>query len=208
MSNEFNHYFVNKSHKESDFFTFSSEFMGRKYLIHSCSDVFSKNELDYGSLVLVKTLVRDGILSGSVLDMCCGYGTIGLLLADNLGIKPDMCDINSTAVSLAKKNAIENNIQVGEIFESDMFSRVIKTYDHIVSNPPIKTGKQMLLAFADGAYEHLKPNGTLTVVIKKNLGADSFKKYLTSLFGNCKVLNRDKGYYILYSTKGQSKIIE
>lgn len=201
MANEFNHYFVNKSHEESDFFTFSGEFMGKKYLMHSCSDVFSKNELDYGSLVLVKTLIRGRLLSGTTLDMCCGYGTIGLLLADNLGVRPDMCDVNSTAVGLAKKNATQNGIQVGEIFESDMFSGVTKTYDHIVSNPPIKTGKQLLLSFANGAYEHLNSSGTLTVVIKKNLGADSFKKYLTSLFGNCEVLNRDKGYYILHSVK-------
>lgn len=202
MSNEFNHYFVNKSHEESDFFTFSSEFMGKKYLMHSCSDVFSKNELDYGSLVLVKTLIKKTILSGTALDMCCGYGTIGILLADKLGIVPDMCDINSTAVALAKKNAIENRTKVGDVFESDMFSGVEKKYDHIVSNPPIKTGKKLLLAFADGAFEHLNIGGTLSVVIKKNLGADSFKKYLTSLFGNCEVLERDRGYYILHSVKG------
>ncbi len=201
MAGEFNHYFVNKAHKESDFFTFSPEFMGKKYVIHSCNDVFSKNELDYGSLVLVKTLIKNSSLSGTVLDMCCGYGTIGILLADNLGISPDMCDINSTAVMLAKKNASANRIQVGEIFESDMFSCVTKSYDHIVSNPPIKTGKKLLLAFADDAFKHLNDSGTLTVVIKKNLGADSLKKYLTTLFGNCEVLERDKGYYILQSVR-------
>ncbi len=201
MAKEFNHYFVNKTHKESDFFTFSTEFMGKKYLMHSCSDVFSKDELDYGSLVLVKTLIKQNILQGSVLDICSGYGTIGMLLADNVDIKPDMCDINTTAVSLAKENVKENGVSVGEIFESDMFSMVKKSYDHIVSNPPIKTGKKLLLEFVNGAYEHLNPNGTLTLVIKKNLGADSLKKYLTEVFGNAEVLERDKGYYILHAKK-------
>lgn len=201
MAKEFNHYFVNKLHKESDFFTFSAEFMNKKYLIHSCSDVFSKNELDYGSLVLVKTLIKQDGLQGDVLDMCCGYGTIGMLLADNMNIALDMCDINSTAVALTKENAKENGIKVSEIFESNMFSKVSKEYDHIVSNPPIKTGKKLLLEFADESYKHLKLNGTLTVVIKKNLGADSFKKYLTSLYGNCEVLERDRGYYILQAKK-------
>ena len=201
MAKDFQHYFVNKEHKEGDFFTFSAEYNGKRYTIHSCNDVFSKNSLDYGSLVLVKTVINEGILDGDTLDMCCGYGTIGMLLADNVSVNIDMCDINTTAVSLAKKNAQVNRVQVGEIFESDMFKFVTKTYKHIVSNPPIKTGKKLLLEFADGAYSHLSDGGTLTVVIKKNLGADSFKKYLAELFGNCEVLERDKGYYILHSKK-------
>ena len=201
MAKDFQHYFVNKEHKEGDFFTFSAEFMGKRYLMHSCNDVFSKNSLDYGSLVLVKTVINENILDGDTLDMCCGYGTIGMLLADNVSVNIDMCDINITAVSLAKQNTAYNKVKVGDIFESDMFDSVTKTYKHIVSNPPIKTGKKLLLDFADSAYSHIENGGTLTVVIKKNLGADSFKKYLTELFGNCEVLERDKGYYILHSKK-------
>lgn len=201
MEKEFNHYFINKEHKETDFFTFSTFYNNKRYLIHSCSDVFSKNSLDYGSLVLVNSVLKEGFLDGEVLDMCCGYGTIGLLLSDNTNANIDMCDINSTAVMLAQKNAKENGINVGEIFESNMFEGVKKNYNHIVSNPPIKTGKKLLLEFADGAYSHLTNGGTLTVVIKKNLGADSFKKYLIGLFGNCDILKRDKGYYILHAKK-------
>lgn len=201
MEREFNHYFINKEHKEADFFTFSTVYNDKRYLIHSCSDVFSKNSLDYGSLVLVNSVLKEGFLDGEVLDMCCGYGTIGLLLSDNTNANIDMCDINSTAVMLAQKNAKENSVNVGEIFESNMFEGVKKEYNHIVSNPPIKTGKKLLLEFADGAYSHLTNGGTLTVVIKKNLGADSFKKYLIGLFGNCDILKRDKGYYILHAKK-------
>lgn len=201
MEKEFNHYFINKEHKEADFFTFSTVYNYKRYLIHSCSDVFSKNSLDYGSLVLVNTVLKEGFLDGEVLDMCCGYGTIGLLLSDNTNANIDMCDINSTAIMLAQKNAKENSVNVGEIFESNMFEGVKKNYNHIVSNPPIKTGKKLLLEFADGAYSHLTNGGTLTVVIKKNLGADSFKKYLIGLFGNCDILKRDKGYYILHAKK-------
>ena len=53
------HYFINKEHKASDYFQFTTEFLGQNYLFHSCSDVFSKNELDYGSLVLVKTVIKN-----------------------------------------------------------------------------------------------------------------------------------------------------
>lgn len=201
LAKDFQHYFVNKDHKEDDFFTFSSDFEGKRYRIHSCSDVFSKNSLDYGSLVLVKAVLKGEFLDGDTLDMCCGYGTIGMLIADKLDIDIDMCDINTTAVELTRKNVKENKVKVRDIFESDMFNSVTKNYKHIVSNPPIKTGKKLLLDFANGAYSHIEDGGTLTVVIKKNLGADSFKRYLSELFGNCEVLKRDKGYYILHSKK-------
>ena len=52
------HYFINKEHKSSDYFKFEAKFEGRIYIFNSCSDVFSKNELDYGSLVLVKTVLK------------------------------------------------------------------------------------------------------------------------------------------------------
>ena len=82
-----------------------------------------------------------------------------------------------------------------------MFEKIDLSFNHIVSNPPIKAGKKYLLQFVDGAYSHLEKDGTLTLVIKKNLGADSLKKYLIELFGNCEVWERDKGYYILHCVK-------
>ena len=195
------HYFIAKEHKSSDYFTFDTNFNGKKFTFKSCSDVFSKNELDYGSLVLVRTIIKHkDEFSGNALDMCSGYGTIGILLSHFIDCNFDMCDINSTAVDLAIYNAKINNSKIN-VFESDMFARVEKKYNHIVSNPPIKTGKAKLFEFVDGALEHLELNGTLTLVIKKNLGEESLKKYIISKFGNCEILERDKGYYILHTIK-------
>ena len=197
------HYFVSREHESSDYFTFDAIFNNKKYIFRSCSDVFSKNELDYGSLVLVKTLLKNNIItSGTTLDMCCGYGTIGMLVSDNTSTPISMCDINTTAVELAKENAKNNRCDnVDKIFESNMFEQVTDNYNHIISNPPIKTGKKLLFDFIDGAYKHLVDGGDLTVVIKKNLGASSLKVYITEVFGNCEILERDKGYYILHAKK-------
>ena len=57
------------------------------------------------------------------------------------------------------------------------------------------------MEFLDGLNNHLKDGGKVVIVIKKNLGADSTKKYLTNIFNNCEVLERNKGYYILQSIK-------
>lgn len=197
------HYFITSEHDKSDYFKFSEEVLGEKFTFNSCDDVFSKDQLDYGSLVLIKTIIKNNHLySGEMLDMCCGYGTIGIILKKFLrDVSVDMCDINELAVDLAKLNIKENAVEVNTPFVSDMWGSVEKKYKHIVSNPPIKTGKKKLLEFVDGSYQYLLDSGSLTVVIKKNLGADSLKNYLKELFGNCDVLERDKGYYILYSVK-------
>ena len=197
------HYFISKEHSDDEYFNFAMQFKDKNYIFKSCNDVFSKNQVDYGSLVLVNTILKKDIIKvGDTLDMCCGYGPIGMFIADNTQCNVFMCDINTTAVLLARENVKVNKCaRVKDIFESNMFANVTRNFEHIVSNPPIKTGKKILLEFVDGAYSHLQDGGDLTLVIKKNLGADSLKKYINELFGNCNVLQRDKGYYILYATK-------
>ena len=66
-----------------------------------------------------------------------------------------MCDINATAVELAMENAKTNGTNITQIFESNLYEEVEKMYNHIVSNPPIKVGKKVLLDFIDGSYKHL-----------------------------------------------------
>lgn len=199
------HYFITTKHDKSDYFKFEETVLDKKFIFNSCDDVFSKDRLDYGSLVLIKTIIKNkDLFHGTVLDMCCGYGTIGIIISKFLGLNTEMCDINELAIDLAKLNAKENSTEISNIFVSDMWSNVNKSYDHIVSNPPIKTGKSKLLEFVDGSYSHLNEGGTLTLVIKKNLGAGSLKDYIIALYGNCEILERDKGYYILHALKNNN----
>lgn len=196
------HYFISKEHQESDYFTFTTTFQNKSFTFKSCSDVFSKNQVDYGSLVLIKSIIEHGeMFNGKVLDMCCGYGPIGIILSKFLNIDISFADVNKTAVELCEENCKLNGTKPKFVICSDMFLDIKDTFNHIVSNPPIKTGKAKLFEFVDGAFERLEDGGTLTVVIKKNLGEESLKKYLISKFENCEIWERDKGYYILHSTK-------
>lgn len=199
--NNFKHYFLASEHNSSDYFHFYFELYNQRFDFTSCDDVFSKEKIDDGSLILIKTLLKLDNLNGKILDIACGYGAIGVILSRFLDLPIDMCDINSTALDLCRINAKNNLKNIGEIFESDMWQNVQGKYNHIVSNPPIKVGKSVLIDFINGLSEHLEIGGDVTIVIKKNLGADSTKKYLKDVFGNCEVLERDKGYYILQSVK-------
>lgn len=198
------HYFISSEHDESEYFTFSSSVLGENFTFRSCPDVFSKDELDYGSLVLIKSIIdHKEVFGGDIMDMCCGYGTIAVILSKFITANYYLSDVNSTAVSLAKDNIKLNNcnIDLKNVAVGNMFENIDINFSHVVSNPPIKAGKKYLLQFVDGAHSHLVSGGTLTLVIKKNLGEESLRKYLISLFGNCEIWQRDKGYYILHSIK-------
>lgn len=196
------HYFIDKQHVESDFFDFNDQVLGLNLCFRSCDSIFSKNRIDDGSRTLLETIAKKCTLSGNCLDLGCGLGVIGISLAKKFNLNFDMVDINGTAVKLSRQNTITNNVQrQTKVFESDGFSNVSAMYDNIITNPPIKTGKTLLFNLMDGAYHHLNTNGQLILVIRKDHGMESLKKHLIELFGNCEIIERNKGYYILKSIK-------
>ena len=111
-------------------------------------------------------------------------------------------DINATAVSLTGENLVKNGVSSrAKTIVSNGFESITDNFDFIVSNPPIKVGKKVLFDLMKGCFEHLVGGGKLVLVIRKDLGMESLKKYLINLFGNCEIIDRNKGYYILLSAK-------
>lgn len=204
------HYFIEKEHKNDDFFEFTWQFEGADYVFKSCDDVFSKDNVDYGTYVLLRTILKKIDISGDVLDIGCGYGPIGIVLSKSFSnVKVTMTDVNGTAVALSQENAKRNNAKnVIEIKLSNAYENIDKTFDFIVSNPPIKAGKKVLLNILLGSYDRLNDGGNLIFVIKKKFGEDSVKKELQKIFKSVEVIKRDSGYYILSAKKwGEMKTI-
>ena len=196
------HYFIDKPHKESDFFEFRDSVLNFDLCFRSCDSIFSKNKIDDGTRALLNAIAKYVELSGHGLDLGCGLGVIAIALIKKFGVTFDMVDINNTAVKLSKENLIKNNVKNGaNVFYSDGFSEVKNNYDFIVTNPPIKTGKKLLFDLMSGAYEHLKHNGQLVLVIRKDHGMESLKKHIISMFSNCEIVERNKGFYILKAVK-------
>lgn len=162
------------------------------------SGVFSKKMVDYGSQVLLNTL--DFEKGKTLLDLGCGYGPLGISLAKVQGVKPTMVDINNRAIDLAKRNAQKNGVEA-DIFQSNIYEKVNGTFDYIISNPPIRAGKQVVHTIISESINYLKVGGNLTIVIQKKQGAPSAKAKMEEVFGNVEILKRDKGYYILRSEK-------
>ena len=196
------HYFIEKQHNACDYFEFEDEIADMKLKFRSCDNIFSKNQIDDGTRTLLNTIFEQLNLKGNGLDVGCGYGVIGLALIKKLNVNCDMIDVNGTAVELALHNLMINGVRSGgKVFKSNGFDNVTESYDFIVTNPPIKTGKVLLFELMEGCFNHLKSGGTLTLVIRKDHGEESLKKKLIEVFGNCEILKRNKGYYILHCVK-------
>lgn len=162
--------------------------------------VFSKMRVDYGSGVLIKKMPDVNFPSNNILDVGTGYGPLGLFAAKFWPTQTvEMVDVNQRGLDLAKKNAELNHIDNVAIFVSDVYSNIApeKKYGLIVTNPPIRAGKKVVSNILSGAKSHLVGGGVLLVVIQKKQGEPSARKLLTKTFGNCTILKRDKGYYVL-----------
>ena len=179
-----------------------------KYTFISDNGVFSKGEVDYGSIALLKVLLKQDF-TGNILDIGCGYGTIGLILAKNF---PEcnflLSDVNIRACALARENKKSFGVKNVEIIESDIFQNINNNFDYIVTNPPIRAGKKVIYSIFEQSYHHLNQNGSLFIVIRRSHGAESAQKFIHSVFGNCELLKKDKGFYVYCATKQDTKTKE
>jgi len=193
-----NHYFSsneNLRHKETEI-EYVHKFV--KFNFVTDTGVFSKNGVDYATNILLDNLP---VLSGRTLDLGCGYGCIGIVLAKIYGKNIDvtMSDVNERALDLAAKNAVQNSvIDSVKIIKSDGFKNIPGKFDNIILNPPIHAGKPVIYNIYSEVFQHLNENGRFYIVIQKKHGALSHKEKLNEIFGNenCFVVYSRKGFFI------------
>lgn len=196
------HYYSNKPQTESKPRHFKFTLLDFEFKFETDAGVFSKSEVDFGSRVLIDAFEMPEV-EGDVLDVGCGYGPIGLSIAKaNPERFVHMMDINSRAVQLAEKNAVANGVQNVRIFESDGLENVgdVKVAA-ILTNPPIRAGKETIFRFYDDSYKKLVKDGELWVVIQKKQGAPSTMSHLEEMFESVDVVEKKKGYWIIRAKK-------
>lgn len=192
-------YFDNDKNIKSERKIIKFNFDNKVFSIYSDNGVFSKDRFDYGTRVLLNSVDIDK-LSGNVLDLGCGLGVVGIILGTfNKGINIDMVDINERAIDLVKNNLVLNNVKAN-VFISDIYSNIDNKYDFIITNPPIRAGKNVIRGFLLGSYDYLKDDGILYFVMRKDHGVKSMIKELSVKF-NTSIVNKDKGFYVVLCTK-------
>lgn len=199
MSNQ--HYYTNSPTTQSNEKLHEIVVAGLSLRLWTDNGVFSKSGLDFGSRVLIETIVDKVLITGDILDVGCGYGPIGISLAKLTKQSVLMSDVNERAVELANKNIDQNTVTAKAIISSIYDNIEKKDFNLVVSNPPIRAGKDVVHGIISGGFNHLQEGGKLVIVIQKKQGAPSAEKKMNDVFGNVELLAREKGYWILSSVK-------
>lgn len=124
-----------------------------------------------------------------ILDMCTGSGCIAISLAKKINnAQITAVDISNSALNVANKNAINNNVENKiKFINSNMFNNIEEKFDIIVSNPPyIETETINKLGIEVQNEPHLALDG----------GIDGLKFYKIIANNAFKYLN-ENGYLLL-----------
>lgn len=187
-------YFSNDELK-SDLKIFKTSILGKEYSFYTDNGVFSKEKLDFGTRTLIESLPLKS-LTGDILDVGCGYGVIDIILGKITQASFEGIDVNKRALHLAEMNKKLNNINNASFYYSNIYENVDKKYDFIITNPPIRAGKEVVYGIVMNARNYLKDNGVLYIVIRKEQGAKSMLRDLEEYY-NTEVINKNKGFFVI-----------
>ena len=194
------HYYTDNSDLPSKRKEFACSFGNEEFCFTTDLGVFSKDRVDFGSSLLIRSVIGCGV-RGKVLDLGCGYGPVGIVLKR---FYPEaeltLVDVNPRALELSQFNAARNHTDLKTVLTSDILE-LEDSFDAVVLNPPIRAGKDTVFSLYEKAYEKLVTGGCLYIVIQKKQGAGSSKKKLETLFEDVTVLDHDRGYFVYRARK-------
>ena len=163
--------------------------------------VFSRGEVDFGTDVLLRALPEE--MAGRVLDLGCGWGAVGASVGKKYpACRVVMSDVNVRALAMAAKNAAANGVQA-ETAQSDGLEQVEGPFDYILTNPPIRAGKQVIYRLFAESAQKLSPEGSLYIVIRKQQGAESAVKYLKTIFQQVDTVDKSGGFWVIRCREGK-----
>ena len=160
------------------------------------SGVFSPGRLDPGTRFLLEQAPLPPA-SGDILDLGCGYGPIACALAARSpGATVWAVDVNERALGLCAANAERAglaNVRCATPDNPDIPSRLAGIW----SNPPVRVGKEPLHAMLRQWLGRLAPDAAATLVMGRNLGADSLHAWLEKEGWSVTRLSARSGYRLL-----------
>lgn len=176
---------------------YKARIFDKEFCFNTDNGVFSKSKLDFGTRCLLENLPLEEI-KGEILEVGCGYGVIPIILTRTVDKIDsfDAVDVNKRALHLAEMNKKENFSPKVNFFFSNCYQNINKKYDVIISNPPIRAGKNIVYEIVMNARNYLKEDGKLFIVINKDQGAKSLYKDLEKVY-KCELINKKKGFWII-----------
>lgn len=196
MSGE--HYFSSDPAKEKKLKPVSFEVGGLDFDLQAATGTFSQGGLDKGTKVLL-TLHQNFPTKGTVLDLGCGWGPIGIAIARfSPACQIVAIDSNLRSLELTQANAEKYNLSNIKTYLPEKLPLEFR-FDEIWSNPPIRIGKVALHELLNTYIPRLNPGGRAVLVVQKQLGAESLKKWLAEEYPTHSVerILNEKGYWVI-----------
>ena len=195
------HYFTASPESEHRYAEAEYTYRGEHLRFLTDAGVFSRGEVDFGTDVLLRALPDE--MAGRVLDLGCGWGAVGVSVEKKYpACSLVMSDVNERALELARKNAAANGVRA-EAVQSDGLENVDGPFDYILTNPPIRAGKQVIYRLFAQSAGKLNENGALYIVIRKQQGAESALKYLKTIFGQAETVEKSGGFWVIRCSGGK-----
>ena len=198
---------------------------GQKIMLTSFPGCFCHRRVDDGGLALAEVVARElsastpfnssALKPFSILDMGCGCGLVGFLVASSLSssrqspgtnaaaphestIRLVMVDSHARAVEAASLNAEKLGIPT-EVILSDNGTpaQMDGSFDVFVGNPPYYSDYRIADIFLETAQRALKPGGVCYTVCKN---ADGLEPVQRRYFPEVEIIRR-RGYAVLKSVK-------
>ncbi|RLT92093.1 class I SAM-dependent methyltransferase [Ketobacter sp.] len=160
---------------------------------------FGWNKIDKGSELLIDAFaehVQQTQAPGSVLDLGCGYGYLGIM-AWALGAKQVVAtDNNAAAIQSCQDNFTRHGIN-GEVIADDCAAGIHHQYDVVLCNPPFHKGfdteRDLTEKFIRSARHHLKNDGVAFVVVNQFIAVETIAP---AYFKSVENLHRDKSFKV------------
>ena len=195
------HYYTRTPQSASRPAECSFTYRGIDLVFETDAGVFSRGEVDTGTRLLLEALPED--MHGEILDLGCGWGVIGISIARKWPeTRVTMVDVNTRALELSRKNAKRNRAEVICAESDGMEALADRNFDAVVTNPPIRAGKQVIYKMFADAAQRLKPGGALYLVIRKQQGAESCIRYLETIYAKVEKLDKSGGFWVLKAAQG------
>lgn len=195
------HYYSKKQSSRFQPFEIECDVLGHNIKLYSASGVFSKNELDKATKLLIENAVI--LPKAKILDLGCGLGIVGITIAKlNPETTVTMADINERAVRLAKMNKERHHLDNAEVIESDCFQKISDDdFDTILLNPPMLAGRPLCFSMVEQAKDYLKVGGLLQLVARHTKGGKMLSKKMEEVFGNVRDHAKGSGFRVYISQK-------
>ncbi|MFL5805265.1 MAG: methyltransferase, partial [Roseiflexaceae bacterium] len=163
-----------------------AEILDKQYRFRTASALFSRDQVDRGSLLLLESV---GINSSrTILDLGCGYGVIGIVTANRHRDKQiTLVDIEIRAIKATMANISLNDVEDNtQVVMSDGFEELQGSkFDLILSHFPLHISKAEQERLLRAAKNALNPGGRFCLVA---LSAYDLRAPFQSIFNNISII--------------------